>query len=934
MKVKAVKVLGRSPSKLVKATRSKRNLHFRSHHLSQSVVTIGYKVEGLAAGQGLKENAKLLKERLGGKAAGLVEINRLGIPVPPAFNLSTELCGVYLMRRMLPDEVLSQCRKAMAGLERALGKSFGSSKNPLLVSVRSGARTSMPGMMDTVLNLGLNTKVTSALAVQNPNRARFWWDCYRRLIQMYSNVVLNADHSAFEHILTDAKNGVGVESDADLSAATLRKVCEDYLKYLNSAGLEFPEDPWTQLTQAIEAVFRSWNTDRAIHYRKLNKIPDDWGTSVTIQAMVFGNFNDRSATGVVFTRDPSTGANEIYGEYLLNAQGEDVVAGIRTPKPILEMKSELPKVYSEFTRALALLEKHFNEVQDIEFTIEDSRLYILQTRNAKRTARAALEHIVQFVKEKKWTPAQAVQQLPIDQVKQLLHPTLKPTEEKPIAKGLPASPGAVSGLACFSPESAVERSRAGLKTILVRRETSPEDIMGMAVSEGILTSTGGMTSHAAVVGRGMGKSCVVGCSDLFVNESSKSAEVGVFKFEEGDEITLNGSTGEVYLGSLPTAPTTWGASARTFFSWADQNSRMPVLANADTPEQARLSVELGARGIGLCRTEHMFFDKERIRIFRLMILTESLEERVQRAKELEDFQRSDFVGIFKAMKGFSVCVRLLDPPLHEFLPKLDERDEIANLSKDLKISEIKLRHRIEQLHEANPMLGHRGCRLGVTFPEIYSMQVRALATALVECLREKSKTTLKIMIPLVMSAKELAFLLDFLKSDYETAVRNASGEQRSFIKAAERHTRWGTMIELPRACVIANEIAPLVDFVSFGTNDLTQTTMGISRDDAAKFVPAYIEHGLLKADPFESLDLSGVGRLIALAVNEGRKVNPHLEVGICGEHGGDPDSIRFFNQHRFNSISCSPYRVPVARLGAALAELESGALKLSGLKSK
>ncbi|MBN8555720.1 MAG: pyruvate, phosphate dikinase [Deltaproteobacteria bacterium] len=897
----------------------------QTHALADLVSTIGYQTPNVLAATKIKapknkETQEYLKERLGGKGAGLVSIAKLGISVPPAFNLSTALCSVYLSKQRIPDAVIQQCHSAMTGLEKALNKKFGSAENPLLVSVRSGARISMPGMMDTILNLGLNTAVTENLAKKYPDRARFFWDCYRRLIQMFSGVVLNLDLNPFEDILADIKDKEGVRVDSELSEKAVQKVCEEYLAHIRASSKTFPQDPWEQLTLAMEAVFRSWNTDRAIHYRKLNRISDEWGTSVTVQAMVFGNLNDRSGTGVVFTRDPSTGVNKLYGEYLLNAQGEDVVAGIRTPHEIHEMKKQLPKSFVALVEALEVLEKHFNEVQDVEFTVEEEKLYILQTRSAKRTASAALEHAAQFVKEKRLNTKEALKRISYDQVKQLLHPTLKATTEKPVAKGLPASPGAVSGRVVFDPETAVLRARTGIKVILVRRETSPEDIMGMAVAEGILTATGGMTSHAAVVGRGMGKSCVVGCTELHVNEQKKFAEVRGVQIQEEDWITLNGSTGEVYLGDLPTAPVTWGETAKTFFSWADAQAKIPVLANADTPEQAKLSVGLGAQGIGLCRTEHMFFDKERIKKFRLMILTEDTEMRSSLAQELQRYQREDFIGILKEMAGLSVCVRLLDPPLHEFLPKADDLEEIRSLAVDLKVSENKLVNRIHQLHETNPMLGHRGCRLGVTFPEIYSMQVRALAESLAESLKNSWKAELKIMIPLVMNTQELAALLKTLKADFETQLQKSLKSDAGLMKAAQKFVKWGTMIELPRACVVAKDLAPLIDFFSFGTNDLTQTTLGISRDDAAKFVPTYREQGLMSSDPFETLDQEGVGRLIRMAVEEGRKANSKLEIGVCGEHGGDPESIRFFHSLQFNTVSCSPFRVPIARLAVARVE--------------
>ncbi|MDB5039023.1 MAG: pyruvate phosphate dikinase, partial [Bacteriovoracaceae bacterium] len=767
-----------------------------------------------------------------------------------------------------------------------------------------------------------NREITTRLAEENTEKAKFWWDCYRRLIQMYSEVVLGVSASAFDQILTNWKARDGVKNDSELSVKTLQSIVHDFEASVQAHGKTFPQDPWAQLTAAIEAVFRSWNTDRAIHYRKLNNIPEDWGTAVTVQSMVFGNLNENSATGVVFTRNPSTGENKIYGEYLLNAQGEDVVAGIRTPKDIQNLKKDLAKSCKQLVLVLEKLEKHFGEVQDVEFTIEDGRLFILQTRTAKRTAAATIEHFLQFVKEKKLKPERALQKIEYEQVKQLLHPTLKVTEQKPMARGLPASPGAVAGKAVFDPESAVIISRSGQKVILVRRDTSPEDIMGMAVSEGILTSTGGMTSHAAVVGRGMGKSCVVGCTEISVNETLKRASANGQSFSEGDWITLNGSTGEVYLGELPTAPVTWGKTAQMVFSWADKIAKIPVYANADTPEQARLAIELGAKGIGLCRTEHMFFDKERIKKFRLMILSENEVDRKKAAESLRTFQREDFVGIFKAMKNLSVCVRLLDPPLHEFLPKSENKEEIQILTGELKISESKLLLRIQQLHETNPMLGHRGSRLGITFPEIYEMQVRALAESLYRSIADKNPVVLKIMLPVIFSELELKVLLLNLKKAFYEQLNELTKDRPNLLKACEKAVKWGTMIELPRACIVSKKIAPLVDFFSFGTNDLTQTTLGISRDDASKFIPDYREQGILSVDPFETLDQDGVGKLIELSVTEGRKANPNLDIGICGEHGGDPESVQFFRKLGFDSVSCSPFRVPMARLAVARAELD------------
>lgn len=909
---------------LSKKARAKNPQKIRMKNVAGEVTSIGYFAQGLVQSSKVfkSKSYAFWKEKWGGKGAGLAAMVELKLPVPPAFNLSTALCIDYLLNKKLPESLALECRKAVQGMETNLKKKFGSVDSPLLVSVRSGARVSMPGMMDTILNLGLNREIAQALSERSPEKARFWWDCYRRLIQMYGEVVMGIEYSIFDQILANWKAREGVSEDAKLSVGALQNICLDFEASLKARSLEFPQDPWAQLMGAIEAVFKSWNTERAVAYRRIHKIPDTWGTAVNVQAMVFGNLNQNSATGVVFTRNPSTGEKEIYGEYLINAQGEDVVAGIRTPEPIVDLKAQMPKVYAELLKHLVRVEKHFKDVQDVEFTIEDGRLYILQTRGAKRTASALVEHLSQMVKEKTLKPEEALERLGFDQVKQLLHPTLKATEQKPIVRGLPASPGAVSGRACFDPQEAVDKARAGQRVVLVRRDTSPEDIMGMAASEGILTSTGGMTSHAAVVGRGMGKACVVGCSDLQVNEESRRASTSRGSFSEGDWITINGSTGDVYLGELETEPVTWGKTAKEVFSWADRFSNLPVLANADTPEQASLALELGARGIGLCRTEHMFFDKERIRGFRQMILSENEADRARAASKLEVYQESDFFEILKVMKGYSVCVRLLDPPLHEFLPSLDHEEELEKLVNDLGVSMTRLKTRIQQLHEVNPMLGHRGCRLGVTFPGIYEMQVRALAQAMVRNLQEGRETKLKIMLPLVMNERELETLLERLQKAYALRVDELTSADSNLKKRALKNTLWGTMIELPRACLVAGEISKRVQFVSFGTNDLTQTTLGLSRDDASKFIPAYMAEGLLSKDPFETLDSEGVGRLIDWAVREGRKANPRLEVGICGEHGGDPESVKFFNQLKFDSISCSPFRVPVARLAAARASIE------------
>lgn len=897
----------------------KRVVSISNNRLAKSVVTIGYSVPKLESAKKLKGKKEDWKLRLGGKGAGLASMTKLGAPVPPAFNLSTELCQTYLMRQSLPAQVIKNAQLALEGMGKSLSRKFGSTEQPLLVSVRSGAPVSMPGMMDTILNLGLTWEITESLARSRPEQARFWWDCYRRLITMFSDVVLNISRDLFEDKLEDKKDQEEVETDAELSAAALQELCKEYLALVKSEGKEFPEDPMSQLLQSIEAVFRSWNTERAIHYRKLNNIPDDMGTSVTVQAMVFGNWNEHSGTGVVFTRDPSTGSKSLYGEFLLNAQGEDVVAGIRTPKPISSLKDEMPSVYRQLIKVLKTLEDRLNDIQDVEFTIQDEELFILQTRSAKRTASAAVEHAVQFVKEKRLSKKQALERMDYKQVDQLLHPSLKPTDQSVIGKGLPASPGAVSGRIALDPEMAIQLSRSGEDVILVRRETSPEDIMGMSAAGGILTSTGGMTSHAAVVGRGMGKACVVGCTELTVKDSSRSIELGGVQIKEGNFITINGATGEVYEGALPTEAVSWNQTAKKFFGWSDEFAKLKVLTNADTPEQAELARELGAQGIGLCRTEHMFFEADRLRGFRKMILSGGSEERQKYIDELMSFQVEDFKGLLKSMNKLSICVRLLDPPLHEFLPSQNDQAEIESLAKDFGIATSDLVDRMTQLEELNPMLGHRGCRLGITHPEIYEMQIKALAQAMIESVKAKEKTKLKIMIPLVADSAELELLLEPLQKVYDEEL---SEEDARITKEVRKRTMWGTMIELPRACLVADRIAKQVEFISFGTNDLTQTSLGLSRDDSNKFLPLYMDKKIYAEDPFQSLDRTGVGELIQICLKKARKVNPKIEVGVCGEHGGDPSSIEFFHSQKFDTVSCSPFRVPVARLACGRTNLK------------
>lgn len=882
--------------------------------LAQEITTIGFRLPGFQSADQLKMKEAGIKAKLGGKAAGLAQMVKMKIPVPPALNLSTALCQNYLLRQKLPAALEPMIERGLKAMEKSLSKTFGSYENPLLLSVRSGAPVSMPGMMDTVLNLGLNTEMLEELAERTPEKARFWWDCYRRFIVMFADVVMGMERAPFEQLILQKKQEEGVDQDSALSAKALRELSYSFLRHCSDSSREFPLDPKAQLVSCVEAVFKSWNSERAKHYRELNGISGDLGTAVTIQAMVFGNFNDQSATGVVFTRNPSSGEKALYGEFLMNAQGEDVVAGIRTPKDIEEMSKSLPKAWAELKKTLDRLETKFVEVQDVEFTIEDAKLYILQTRNAKRTAVAALEHLHQFVKEKKISRKEALRRMSFPHVNQLLHPSLRPTDQPSLAKGLPASPGAVSGRIALDSETAAQMRRAEQRVILVRHETSPEDIGGIAASEGILTATGGMTSHAAVVGRGMGKSCVVGCGDLHINMEDRSVQIASTELKEGASITLNGNTGDIYEGELPTEAVSWTRSAQEFFKWADSEAKMQVLANADTPDQATTARELGAQGIGLCRTEHMFFEEERLQCFREMILAEEIEKKEERLNRLLPYQREDFRDIFFAMKSLSVCVRLLDPPLHEFVPRLEDAEEIKRIALALQMSEQQVQRRIQQLHEMNPMLGHRGCRLGLTEPKVYEMQVIALAQGLAQAFAKKADLELKIMIPLIISVRELELLLPRLRECFEQALRES--EPKNWKKLLKK-VKWGTMIEIPRACLVADEIADQVDFISFGTNDLTQAGCGISRDDSAKFLPFYVENGIFAEDPFQTLDQKGIGQLIEICLKRARKVNKKLEVGVCGEHGGDPESIRFFQSLKFESVSCSPFRVPVARLAAA-----------------
>jgi pyruvate,orthophosphate dikinase len=870
-------------------------------------------------GGGKAEGNGAMKDVLGGKGAGLAEMTILGVPVPPGFTIGTGACNLYYRNRgTLPRDVKAEIAANLAKLERAAGRKLGDPNDPLLVSVRSGSKFSMPGMMDTVLNLGLNDKTVEGLARKSRN-PRFAYDSYRRFLMMFSDVVLGLPRGDFEEIFTAMMRERGV-SDADLAAEDLMSVCGKF-KALVKERLkkEFPQDPRIQLELARDAVFRSWNNDRAKYYRKMNGIPDDLGTAVNVQAMVFGNMGDDCATGVGFTRNPATGAREFYGEYLVNAQGEDVVAGIRTPRPIRDMKKDLPKVFDQLVRITAKLEKHFKDVQDFEFTVESNALYLLQTRSGKRTAAAAVKIAVDMVKEKLITKEEALLRLEPRQIDQLLHPVIDPKAKlEVVAKGLPASPGAATGAAVFHAQTAVEWATEGKDVILVRKETSPDDIHGMDVARGILTAKGGMTSHAAVVARQMGKTCVAGCDTIDVDESTNRFMVGGKVVREGDFISLNGTTGEVILGKAPLiAPAMTGAFG-VFMSWADAVRRLKVRANADTQRDAQVARAFGAEGIGLCRTEHMFFAEDRIPIMQEMILARTLEDREAALAKLLPMQRDDFKGLYREMKGYPVTIRLLDPPLHEFLPKREAlMVEVAKLQlihADRSIIEEKKRllERVEELHEFNPMLGLRGCRLGIYYPEITRMQARAIFEAACDVTRDGVRVHLEVMIPLVSMVGEM-------KAQKEIVVAVAEETMRRHKKKFPYSV--GTMIELPRAAVTADEIATEAEFFSFGTNDLTQTTFGFSRDDSGKFIQHYMKENILEADVFATLDQGGVGQLVRMGVEKGRSTRPTLKIGICGEHAGDPKSVEFCHRIGLDYVSCSPYLVPIARLAAAQAVL-------------
>lgn len=865
-------------------------------------------------GNGVTEGQVGNKNLVGGKGANLAEMVDLGIPVPAGFTITTEACNeFYRNNQQWAEGLEDQVKENLAKIEKAMGADFGDSEDPLLVSVRSGARVSMPGMMDTVLNLGLNDVTVQGLAKKS-NNERFAYDSYRRFIQMYGDVVMGVSHGGFERALEEIKEAKGVELDTELTTEDLKELVEKYKEIVaKEAGELFPEDPFQQLIGAINAVFESWNNPRAIRYRKMNDIPGEWGTAVNVQAMVFGNMGENSGTGVAFTRDPSTGENVFYGEYLMNAQGEDVVAGIRTPLPIKTLADSKPEIYQELVDIYQKLENHYKDMQDIEFTIQEDKLYMLQTRTGKRTAAAAVRMAVEMVEEGLVDKKTAIMRVAPQQLDQLLHPMIDPKAEvDAIATGLPASPGAAVGRVVFNAEEAEEWVNRGEKVVLVRTETSPEDIGGMDVAEGILTSRGGMTSHAAVVARGMGKCCVAGCSAAKVNEAAKVVNINGNQIKEGDWLTLNGTTGDVILGKVELIEPQLTGNFGTIMEWADEFRSLGVRTNADTPHDSEVARNFGAEGIGLCRTEHMFFEGDRIRAVRQMILAKDTAGREKALAKLLPYQKSDFLGIFKAMKDLPVTIRLLDPPLHEFLPHDDEA--VQELAKDLGVSLEELKQTIEGLSEMNPMLGHRGCRLGITYPEIYAMQARAIFEATAELTKEGDTVIPEVMIPLVGTLKEL--------EQMKEVVVNVAKEVQAETGVSFEY-KVGTMIEIPRACVTADKIAEEAEFFSFGTNDLTQMTFGYSRDDAGSFLPIYTDKGILEKDPFQSLDQEGVGALVSLGVEKGRQTRKDLKIGICGEHGGDPSSIEFCHRVGLNYVSCSPFRVPIARLAAAQANIRN-----------
>ena len=867
-----------------------------------------------------KEGNADMRELLGGKGANLAEMTNLGLPIPQGFTVSTEACTEYYNDgKKINDEIQSQIFDALKKLEEMQGKKFGDNSDPLLVSVRSGARASMPGMMDTILNLGLNDVAVEGFAAKTGN-PRFAYDSYRRFIQMYSDVVMEVPKSFFEKIIDEVKEAKGVHFDTELTVDDLKELVKRFKEVYKNAmnGEEFPQDPTEQLMGAVKAVFRSWDNPRAIVYRRMNDIPGDWGTAVNVQAMVFGNMGETSGTGVAFTRNPSTGEKGIFGEYLINAQGEDVVAGVRTPQPITKLAEDLPECYKEFMEIAHKLEDHYRDMQDMEFTIQEGKLYFLQTRNGKRTAPAAIQIACDLVDEGMITKEEAVLRIEAKSLDQLLHPTFDKDSLKAgevIGEALPASPGAAAGKVVFTAEEAKELGKGGKgeRVVLVRLETTPEDIEGMVAAQGILTVRGGMTSHAAVVARGMGTCCVSGCGDIKMNEEAEEFELGGYKFHKGDFISLDGTTGKIYKGDIKTVEASVSGNFGRIMGWADEFRKLKVRTNADNPRDTRNAVKLGAEGIGLCRTEHMFFEEDRIPKIRKMILSETVEAREAALNELIPFQKGDFKAMYKELKGLPMTVRYLDPPLHEFLPTAEE--DIIALAKDMGVTVEHLKAKCAELHEFNPMMGHRGCRLAVTYPEIARMQTRALMEAAIEVKEEDGYDIVpEIMIPLVGEKKELKFVKDVV---VETA------EKVKAEKGSDIEYHIGTMIEIPRAALTADEIAEEAEFFSFGTNDLTQMTFGFSRDDAGKFLDSYYKAKIYESDPFAKLDQDGVGKLVKMAAEKGRATRPNIKLGICGEHGGEPSSVEFCHKVGLNYVSCSPFRVPIARLAAAQAALKN-----------
>lgn len=865
------------------------------------------------------EGNKDMRNLLGGKGANLAEMTNLGLPIPQGFTVTTQACTEYYnCGKNIPEEIENQIFAALKEIEKIQGKTFGDNKDPLLVSVRSGSRASMPGMMDTILNLGLNDEAVKGFA-EHTNNARFAYDSYRRFIQMYADVVMEVPKSHFEKIIDEVKAAKNIKYDTELTVDDLKELVARFKQVYKDAmnGEEFPQNPKEQLMGAVKAVFRSWDNPRAVVYRRMNDIPSDWGTAVNVQTMVFGNMGSTSGTGVAFTRNPSTGEKGIYGEYLINAQGEDVVAGVRTPQPITKLKEEMPECYEEFIRLATKLENHYRDMQDMEFTIQEGKLYFLQTRNGKRTAHAAIQIACDLVDEKMITEEEALLRIDAKSLDQLLHPTFnKEALEKGevIGTALPASPGAATGKVVFTANEAKKLGIGGKgeKVILVRLETTPEDIEGMVASQGILTVRGGMTSHAAVVARGMGTCCVSGCGDININEENEMFELGGYKFKKGDYISLDGTTGKIYKGEITTEEATVSGNFGRIMEWADKIRTLGVRTNADNPRDTKNAINLGAEGIGLCRTEHMFFDAERIPKIRKMILSETLEDREKALNELIPYQKGDFKAMYKELKGLPMTVRYLDPPLHEFLPS--DEAEIKALAQDMNVTVEHLNQKIAELHEFNPMMGHRGCRLAVTYPEIAKMQTRALIEAAIEVKEEDGYNIIpEIMIPLIGEKKELQFVKDIVVETAETVKQEKNSDIKYHI---------GTMIEIPRATLLADEIAEEAEFFSFGTNDLTQLTFGFSRDDASKFLDSYYQNKIYEFDPFAKLDQDGVGKLVKQAVDLGRKTRPDIKLGICGEHGGDPASVEFFHNIGLTYVSCSPFRVPIARLAAAQAAIK------------